>query len=64
VAHEIRNQYIIGYTPSNEQMDGSFRQIRVDVRGPGRPSVRTRTGYYAMAEPQKVQPRPGSASIR
>jgi Ca-activated chloride channel family protein len=47
VAHEIRNQYIIGYTPSNEALDGTFRKIRVAVKAPGDPAVRTRSGYYA-----------------
>jgi VWFA-related protein len=46
IAHEIRNQYIIGYTPSNEAADGSFRKLRVQVNVPG-VSVRTRSGYYA-----------------
>jgi VWFA-related protein len=47
VAHEIRNQYIIAYTPAIQDLDGSFRQIKVTVNGPGRPQVRTRNGYYA-----------------
>ena len=47
VAHEIRNQYILGYTSSNQVLDGSFRQIKVTVNGFGRPTVRTRNGYYA-----------------
>jgi VWFA-related protein len=47
VAHEIRNQYILGYTSSNQALDGSFRQIKVTVSGFGRPTVRTRNGYYA-----------------
>ncbi|HZT32511.1 MAG TPA: VWA domain-containing protein [Bryobacteraceae bacterium] len=50
VAHDIRNQYIITYTPSDQKLDGSFRQIRVVANGPGRPTVRTRTGYYATPE--------------
>jgi Ca-activated chloride channel family protein len=47
VAHEIRNQYILGYTSSNQALDGTFRQIKVTVSGFGRPTVRTRNGYYA-----------------
>ncbi|HTA70987.1 MAG TPA: VWA domain-containing protein [Bryobacteraceae bacterium] len=47
VAHEIRNQYTLAYSPTSPEMDGSFRQIKVTVNGPGHPLVRTRTGYYA-----------------
>jgi Ca-activated chloride channel homolog len=50
VAHDIRNQYILAYTPSNAALNGSYRQIRVTANGPGHPSVRTRTGYYATAD--------------
>ncbi len=59
VAHDIRNQYIIAYSPSNQTLDGSFRQIRVTVNGPNRPVVRTRTGYYATPEPAR---RPAAAA--
>ncbi len=47
VAHEIRNQYVIAYSPANPQLDGSYRRIKVDVRAKGKPMVRTRSGYYA-----------------
>ena len=50
VAHEIRNQYTIAYSPTVQAMDGSFRQIKVTVTGPGHPLVRTRTGYYATPD--------------
>jgi VWFA-related protein len=46
IAHEIRNQYILAYTPTNLAADGSFRKIRVEVDVPGA-VVRTRAGYYA-----------------
>ena len=49
VAQEIRNQYIIAYSPAIQELDGSFRQIKVTVNGPGRPQVRTRNGYFATA---------------
>ncbi|HTQ54534.1 MAG TPA: VWA domain-containing protein [Bryobacteraceae bacterium] len=50
VARDIRNQYILAYTPENLALDGSFRQIRVTANGPGRPTVRTRSGYYATPD--------------
>lgn len=50
IAHDIRNQYTIAYSPSLQQLDGSYRQIKVTVDGPGRPIVRTRSGYYATPE--------------
>jgi Ca-activated chloride channel family protein len=50
VAHEIRNQYTIAYSPLNDARDGSFRQIKVLVNSSGHPQVRTRTGYYATPD--------------
>jgi len=47
VARDIRNQYTIQYTPTNQAMDGSFRAIKVTVKAPGSPTARTRSGYYA-----------------
>ncbi len=59
IAHEIRNQYILAYSPTNQALDGSFRQIKVTVKAPGNPTVRTRNGYYATpvppAKPGKAQ---------
>jgi len=50
IAHEIRNQYSLSYTPTNQELDGSFRQIRVVVDSPKVALVRTRTGYYATPD--------------
>jgi VWFA-related protein len=50
VAHDIRNQYTIQYSPSNSAMDGSFRQIHITVKASGNPTVRTRSGYYATPD--------------
>ncbi len=59
VAREIRNQ-TIAYSPTVQQMDGSFRQIKVTVSSPRHPVVRTRTGYYATPDmsPKKALSHP------
>ncbi len=52
IANDIRNQYAIGYKPTNPKKAGEFRQIRVEAKakGHGKLVVRTKTGYYAGAE--------------
>jgi Ca-activated chloride channel family protein len=50
VARDIRSQYSIQYTPSNQAMDGTYRTIKVSVNASGHPTVRTRSGYYATPE--------------
>ena len=47
LAHQIRMQYTIGYSPVNQIRDGSLRSIRVLARGDGHLTVRTRTYYRA-----------------
>jgi VWFA-related protein len=51
VAHDVRNQYLLAYTPTNSALDGKFRAIKVKVNGFGNPTVRTRNGYYAKPAP-------------
>lgn len=47
IATELQAQYLLGYYPSEERMDGKFRRIAVKV--PKRPDlrIRARQGYYA-----------------
>ncbi|HET8966410.1 MAG TPA: VWA domain-containing protein [Candidatus Acidoferrum sp.] len=50
VARDIRNQYTLGYYPTNIKKDGSFRTVQVDVvppRSRGKLTARTRNGYFA-----------------
>jgi hypothetical protein len=49
IASEIRNQYVIAYSPTSASVDGTFQTVRVEVKGPNKPKVRTRSGYYANA---------------
>jgi Ca-activated chloride channel homolog len=47
---ELRNQYVLGYTPTNPQRDGKYRRVTVKVVQPrGLPPLRAfwRLGYYA-----------------
>jgi Ca-activated chloride channel homolog len=64
VAHDIRNQYVIAYTPTLAELDGSFRRIKVTVNGPNRPAVRTRTGYYANADQASPRRSTAASSLR
>lgn len=50
---ELRNQYILGYSPRNKAHDGKWRKISVEVNAPrGLPKLKTQTikGYYAPSK--------------
>ena len=50
VARDLRNQYTIGYRPSNRNLDGSWRKVVVRLNTPKNTpnfKVRTKQGYYA-----------------
>lgn len=48
VAEEIGTKYTIGYYPTNDKRDGTFRKIRVELKGvPAGATVHTRDGYTA-----------------
>lgn len=57
VAHDVRNQYTVIYSPANQALDGSYRQIRVTANAPGKPTVRTRSGYYATPDGVNAPPK-------
>jgi Ca-activated chloride channel family protein len=50
IGMELRNQYVLGYRPSNRARDGRWRKIKVKLRPPkGLPplNVYAKNGYYA-----------------
>jgi Ca-activated chloride channel family protein len=50
---ELRNQYILGYTPANRERDGKYRKVKVTLVQPkGLPPLRaiSRQGYYAPTQ--------------
>jgi len=55
IAGDIRNQYAIGYVPSNQKLDNTYRTIHVTATGQHSEKflVRTRAGY--IASPKKLR---------
>jgi Ca-activated chloride channel homolog len=54
IAHDLRSQYTIGYTPTNKNLDGAWREVTVRVDAPRNLKtaiVRTKPGYYARRLP-------------
>ena len=48
VAQDIGTKYSLGYYPSNDKRDGTFRKIKVELKGiPVGATVRAREGYTA-----------------
>jgi len=50
---ELRNQYVLFYSPSNQERDGKYRRVQVKLVQPkGLPPLRAfwRTGYYAPSQ--------------
>ena len=53
ISAELRNQYVLGYSPSEVKRDGSWRKLKVKLTPPpGLPllTVHFRDGYYAPAQ--------------
>lgn len=49
IGMELRDQYVLGYSPSNPERDGKYRRIQVTVASPGDGPLKPyyRLGYYA-----------------
>ncbi|HXX44649.1 MAG TPA: VWA domain-containing protein [Candidatus Acidoferrales bacterium] len=46
ITEELRSQYVLGYSSTNTQRDGTFRKIKVEVDRPDM-KILARKGYYA-----------------
>lgn len=49
IESDLRNYYLIGYTPTNDTYDGHFRTIDIKVSRPG-VVVAARKGYFAVRD--------------
>lgn len=51
IEEELRSQYLIAYSPTNKNHDGSYRRIKIEVVNPGlrknNAQLLYRNGYYA-----------------
>jgi VWFA-related protein len=50
IAHDLRNHYTIAYTPTNKNLDGTWREITVKINPPKnmpKVTLHTKQGYYA-----------------
>jgi len=47
IANELRSQYNIGYTPTNAQLDGTFRKVEIHTNDKDY-KIQARSGYYAV----------------
>lgn len=50
IAAELRTRYSIGYYPTNERHDGTWRKLRVELPSHPGAEVVTRPGYWAPKE--------------
>ena len=53
IGTELRNEYILGYTPKNRERDGKYRRVQVKLNQPrGLPPLKAtfRLGYYAPTQ--------------
>ena len=53
IDHEIRSRYTLAYYSSDQNFDGGFRKVKVEVRRPDA-RVTSRPGYYATASDEIV----------
>ncbi len=49
IAKELRSQYNIGYTPTNNKADGTYRKIQIKTKDNSY-KIQARAGYYAPKE--------------
>ncbi len=53
IAIELRNEYVLGYSPKNPARDGKYRRVEVKLKPiKGLPQLKAsfRTGYYAATQ--------------
>jgi VWFA-related protein len=61
IQRDLREQYLIAYSPTNKQRDGSFRKIQIDVVNPEMRKlelrINYRQGYFAKSTTSAATPK-------
>jgi len=47
ISEDLRNQYVLGYIPTNSSKNGKWRKLRLKVNPSSQVSVHAKSGYYA-----------------
>lgn len=53
-----QTEYLLGFSPEDEKLNGSFHKLKVEVNMPGRLYVETRPGYFAPPKETKEASEP------
>lgn len=61
IADDLSSYYLLGYYTTNSQLDGRYRQIKVNVKQPG-VDVRARRGYRAPTRDEVTAARTAAAA--
>ena len=60
IQRDLREQYIVAYSPSNKARDGSFRRLQVELVNPEfrkQLKLNHRAGYFAKTGASPVPPK-------
>jgi len=64
IQRDLREQYLVAYSPSNKARDGSYRRIQIEVVSPGlrqqKLKLNYRPGYFAKTTVPQASPTPKS----
>ena len=52
ISDDLRDQYLLGYSSTNQQRDGKYRRVKVTLNSSSEEMLRTyyRRGYYAPVQ--------------
>ena len=57
IVNDLQGYYLVGYRPTVETFNRSFHKIKAHVRNRPDLIVRTRTGFFGLAEEEELRPR-------